>query len=63
MHPRWRVSRCVLLEEELRVDTVWVALHGQRLVGEVGEQHGCDFGVVVDDLVFGEFGFRVQRLV
>ena len=63
LHPVGPVLRCVLLEEEFLVDAHGIPLHGERLVFQMGQQHGRNSRVIVDYLALGETGGGIQDFI
>ena len=53
----------ILLEKELLVDPVGIALQGEGLPSQMRYQHRRYARVIVNDLTFGKAGFRVEDLV
>src|ERR1700690_3665188 len=62
-HPLGPVLGGVLLKKELLINAARVAFEGQRIVGKVGQKHGSDARVVVNDLPFSKAGRGVENLV
>jgi hypothetical protein len=63
LDPRRPVFRRALLVEELRVHAVGVALHRQRPVFQVRQQHRRDLREIIDHLALGEAGVGIEDLV
>ena len=63
LHPLRAVRGALLLVEELALDAVGVALHGQRPAVQVRDQDRRHARVVVDHLALGEAGLRIEDLV
>jgi len=57
------VRRAHLLVEERAGDARGVTLEGQRAIGEVREEMGRDFKIIVDDVGLGEVGLGIEDLL
>src|SRR6185312_16451985 len=61
--PFGHVLRRILLEEELAVAPVGVALHGERPIPEVRDERRRDVAVVGEEVALGEAAFGKEDLV
>lgn len=52
----------MFFEEGLPVDTIWIALQGERAIRYVRQHHFGNLGVVVENLTLGETGLGVKDL-
>ena len=63
LHPFWSMCRTVLFVKEFAFHAIRIALHGERSVFQVRQEHRRHANVVIDYLPFGETDFRVKHFV
>ena len=56
------MRRTVLFVKEFAFHAIRIALHGERPVSQVRQEHRRDSNVVIDYLPFGESDLRVKNL-
>ncbi len=63
LHPLRPMSRTIFFVKKFRFDAIRIALHGQRPILQMRQQHGRDPDVIIDHLALGEADLRIKDLV
>src|SRR5215471_9929488 len=62
-HPVRKVPGDVLLHDALAGDAVWIAVHDQRPVPQIGDDRGSHLPVVLDEISLADPVIREEQLV
>ena len=59
----WAVARAVFFVKMHPINAVGITLERERAVSKMGQQHGSDANVIIDDLALGKSSFGIEHFL